>query len=144
MVRSILIACDGNICRSPIALGILGTLATGSLTIRSCGLRAREGLPAHPFAIETCDHNGIDLRMHRSRRVDEPLMREAELVLTMEVRQSDDLLKAYPWTRGKVWRLAEHLGRDLPDLMGQRIQSFEEFFETAKTSLEHWVEALGN
>lgn len=82
-IRNVLVVCQGNICRSPFAGGLLATL-NPALGVRSAGLAAGAGAPADPAAIRAAAAFGVDLMPHEAR----PLAAEdvvwADLVLGME------------------------------------------------------------
>src|SRR5262245_46928534 len=83
----ILFICTGNTCRSPMAAGAL-IKELGSegarVEVASAGTAAWEGQPATEGAIEMARRDGIDLGVHRSRRVTPAMLRAADLVLVME------------------------------------------------------------
>jgi protein-tyrosine phosphatase len=64
--------CLGNICRSPIAEGVLRhkALAAGlSWTVKSAGTESYHiGHPPHLYSIGICRQNGIDISGQRARR----------------------------------------------------------------------------
>lgn len=68
----ILFVCLGNICRSPIAEGVLQHLAREQgldWTIRSAGTnRYHKGGPADPRSVAVCQENGVDISRHIARR----------------------------------------------------------------------------
>jgi protein-tyrosine phosphatase len=60
MIDTILIVCEGNICRSPMAGGLLAhELPRARIT--SAGLGALVGRKADPIAIELMAERGIDI-----------------------------------------------------------------------------------
>lgn len=68
----ILIVCLGNICRSPIAEGVLKHLARQKnldWTIESAGTNSYHiGNAPHPHSQKICKANGIDISLQRARR----------------------------------------------------------------------------
>jgi len=64
--------CLGNICRSPLAEGILQTKATEAglnWIVESAGTNGyHTGEPPHPLSIKTALQNGIDISKQRSRK----------------------------------------------------------------------------
>ncbi|AFR36695.1 low molecular weight protein-tyrosine-phosphatase [Riemerella anatipestifer] len=64
----ILMLCLGNICRSPLAGGILRNKISEEYFVDSAGTSAyHEGAKADPRSIQTADFHGIDINGHRSR-----------------------------------------------------------------------------
>ncbi|MEC5395741.1 low molecular weight protein-tyrosine-phosphatase [Bergeyella sp. RCAD1439] len=66
----ILMLCLGNICRSPLAEGILRAKLGEGFLVDSAGLLSfHEGKPADRRSIQTAERHGIDLSAHRSRPI---------------------------------------------------------------------------
>lgn len=84
----ILMVCTGNICRSPMAEGLLRHLLPQQLkkTVRvsSAGTYALHGNQPAPHAVTAMDQLGIDISHHRARIVNRELLRRVNLSLTME------------------------------------------------------------
>jgi protein-tyrosine phosphatase len=70
--RRILVVCLGNICRSPLAEGILRDKARAAglnWEIDSAGTNGyHTGEAPHPLSIKVARHNGIDISNQRARR----------------------------------------------------------------------------
>jgi protein-tyrosine-phosphatase len=86
----VLIVCTGNICRSPMAEGILKSIWPRSRDfqplIQSAGTHATHGLPAEPHAIKAAAEFGADIRSHRSRRLTPAMITSADRILAMTQR----------------------------------------------------------
>lgn len=99
MTYSVLMVCTGNICRSPMAEGLLCKQLPESLkqlvSIRSAGTHGLHGNRAEPFAVLAAAGHGADISGHRARVLDAAMIRGADLVLAMEkyhLRKINDLL----------------------------------------------------
>ena len=80
----ILFVCTGNICRSPIAEGLLREIleAAGSeLEVASAGTYGADAEPASGHAIRVLADRGVDIGSHRSRPLTSDLVEEADLVV---------------------------------------------------------------
>lgn len=66
-MKSILILCTGNSCRSQIAEGYLKQFAAGKATVYSAGVETH-GI--NPRAVQTMKEDGIDISNHTSNHVD--------------------------------------------------------------------------
>ena len=99
--HSILIVCTGNICRSPMAEGLLKSIWPKDLNtqpvIHSAGTHAIEGLPAEPYAIDAVKTYGVDISTHRSRPLDQVMTKNDNIILVMS-NQHLDIIQNY--TRG--------------------------------------------
>lgn len=133
--------CHGNICRSPIAAACFSRSIKG-IDFVSAGIGARAGLPADPLAIEICQKSGMDISHHRSRNVDETILRNSDLALAMESEHVLVLKTRYPWATGRIWRLGHHLGLDFPDIYGKSAEAFQDFLHSCSLSLPTWEPIL--
>ena len=125
MTMNILLLCTGNICRSPMAEGLLRQ----SLPVHelfSAGICAQEGAPADPLAVELMWQLGVDISAHRARQLSSWMMREADLVLTMERAQQHFVQRRFPSVAAKVERLGGAAGPDIPDPYGQGLPAFQQ------------------
>lgn len=81
----IVVLCTGNQFRSPLAAALLDRFGKHqSLEVTSCGLGAREDLPALREAVARAQRLGLDLRGHRSRSALRKELEQADLVLGFE------------------------------------------------------------
>jgi protein-tyrosine phosphatase len=90
----ILMVCLGNICRSPIAEGVLKAKATAAgldWIIESAGTEKYHiGKPPHQFSQSICSTHGIDISAQRARRFTPADLTGYDLVYAM----ADDVLTA--------------------------------------------------
>jgi protein-tyrosine phosphatase len=105
-MRSVLTVCIGNICRSPMAEGLLAA-GLPHLRVFSAGTGALVGKPADPMAQALMRKRGIDISDHVAQQVSQMLCRQADLILVMDREQRRHLESTYPFVRGKVFRIAE-------------------------------------
>src|SRR5215217_9790201 len=85
-MKNILFVCTANICRSPMAQAIFDVLAEDNdllFRAESAGTAALEGRPITPNAVAALEEVGIYPGSHSSRRVNEAMVKEAELVLAL-------------------------------------------------------------
>lgn len=87
--------CTGNLCRSPLAEGILRHKLEDkgivSAAVSSAGTFALDGNPAATLTIEVADDHGVDISSHRARHVTREMLEGASLVVGME---TDHLVEA--------------------------------------------------
>ncbi len=98
-VRSILVLCLGNICRSPFAAAALEDLVArtgGSIRVTSAGIRATQAAKPPETACLAATRHGIRLADHRPQPLTRQLIDAADLVVVMEAAQLDQLRSAYP------------------------------------------------
>ena len=68
------------------------------------------------------------MRMHRARTVDEEMVDEADLILTMERNHKDGLRAAFPKSERKIYMLTEMAGmnHDVRDPIGGQESDYDE------------------
>jgi len=130
-VKSILVACTANICRSPMAAALIRRRVAelgleDQITVFSAGVWAEEGYGASKNAIATLAERGMDLTEHRSRLLTPALLGEADLVLVMEEAHRRSLFYLAPQYLSKVYLLTEMSGRhsDVADPYGGPVEDY--------------------
>jgi len=107
----LLFVCDGNICRSPLALAFFRRHQAGdpgleSWEAGSAGLVAAPGDRPIPPTEVAAQAAGISLHAHRAAPLS-ALRREADLVLIMEERQRQEVSRLSGQAPGRVLMLGE-------------------------------------
>ncbi len=123
MFERILLVCTGNLCRSPLAEAMLRLQLTADgrgnqAQVRSAGTKAAMGkrvdetvlfvAQAQPALID-------DLQHHRSQPIDRSLTWWADLILVMETRQAQAVLKVDPSAQPKIQLLGALIRKPIPD-----------------------------
>jgi len=143
-LRSLLVICHGNICRSPFAAVLLAQSLPG-ISITSAGLAAEDGGPADPTAARAASRRGVSLDAHRARRVMASDLRSADLVLGMEGRHLEAALGLAPERRDRVRLLGEFLP-DAPftivDPWGRDDEVFDRVFARIELAAKELARAL--
>lgn len=118
----ILFICQGNICRSPFAERYAVAQALrlgGQIAVESAGFDAMDGYPMHPQLIPELEARGGSARGFRARSLESPMLDDADLILTMTLRQRHMVRSGWPhWqdrthTLGLAGRVAPEIGRTL-------------------------------
>ena len=143
MIATILVICVGNICRSPMAEGLLQR-AFPEKTILSAGIGAMVAHPAEPFAIELMQEQGIDIGPHRAQALASWMVREADLILTMDVDQNRYIEQKFPTSKGKVFRLAQAGNVDIPDPYRQDLAAFRKTYALIAEGVDTLVERIAH
>lgn len=142
MSTSILVVCEGNLCRSPMAAALLQRELGHAFAVSSAGTVAAEGKPADALAVELMHERGIDLTNHLARTVNLQMMRESELVLVMTSFQRDWLMERYPFARGRVFQLLPGMGNDVTDPYRHGRAAFVASLSQIEHGLTDWIDRL--
>ena len=105
----VLFVCTGNICRSPMAAGLLHHMLPperqGAVHVHSAGTHGLDGEPAAPFAVQAAATLGVDISRHRARSLDPEMVRQADCILVMEPFHRDIVSRALPGKANQRVRL---------------------------------------
>jgi protein-tyrosine-phosphatase len=99
--RSILVLCYGNICRSPYAAErlrmLLGT-SPASPRVDSAGFH-KSGRPPPDAALSVASGRGVAMSEHRSRLMDEDMLRDSDLIVAVAPAHVGMLRRKFGRTR---------------------------------------------
>jgi protein-tyrosine phosphatase len=148
----ILMVCTGNICRSPMAAGLLRHLMPPDLNSRiqvvSAGTHALHGHQAAPHAVAAMARYGIDIKAHRARMIDRTLVRRAGLILTMEHQHLTAVRRMLLWSKSHAKLLTDFgpaiEGSEIPDPYGGPLESYLLCYQMMRPCIEDLVEELEN
>ncbi len=136
----ILFVCTANICRSPMAEYYLkGSIKKNDLafSVRSAGF-FNSGFQISENSREVLKEIGIDASGHSSTQINEELISESWLILTMTKQHKSHLLEYFPNAENKVFTLSEYAGfkSDIDDPYGMEIFYYRETFENIKERID--------
>ena len=95
MIKTVLVVCVGNICRSPLGERLLQAMAP-HLLVSSAGIGALVGKAADPTASEVAATHDITLDGHIARQFSAELGKAAELILVMEPGHKAQIARKSP------------------------------------------------
>lgn len=142
--------CSGNICRSPIAEGILKRIISktkyrNQIDVNSAGTLPLPASQAHDHAISVCDTHKIDLRSHISRHVSTDIIERSDLIFCMAQDHFTYLMKHFPQQQQKFvllkqWQRPNQLAiPSIADPIGHNLkfyrQTYDEIFQEIKRVL---------
>src|SRR5262249_26769746 len=96
---NILVVCSGNTCRSPMAAGLLKTMAQAkglATNVRSAGFAHHPGAGVAENAIKVMAEIGIDISNDYSKPLTPEHLKWAELVLAVQHNHADHLIEEFP------------------------------------------------
>jgi protein-tyrosine-phosphatase len=128
---SVLFICTANIIRSPMAMALFRARLgreTPHWRIESAGTWAVEGDSAANRARYVMQARGLSLNDHSSRVVTRSMLRQFNLILTMERGQKEAIQAEFPEIARRVFRLGELAGvdQDVRDPIGGMTVDFED------------------
>jgi protein-tyrosine phosphatase len=110
-MASILIVCEGNVCRSPYLERVVARRLVGAgvsdVTVRSAGTHARPGLPMVDRSRDAVLRAGADPADFRSTPLDRGAIVAADLVLVLERSHRADVLDLLPAALKKTFTVRE-------------------------------------
>ncbi len=133
-MKTILFVCTGNICRSPMAEGLLRhmTRDRGGYEALSAGVGAMEGQPPSAHAVQAMAELGIDISQQRSRQLSADLVDRADYIFGMTQGHVDTVMLLYPRAAEKTFLLREfddtldNFEKDIPDPIGEGLEAYRE------------------
>ncbi len=109
--------------------------------VSSCGLQASPSNTAEPRLGIVIGNAYSLLKDFRSRPIGSELVREADLILTMEERQVTEVLARFPWAKGKVHTVTRFAGEkgEIPDFLDSDKEDFLEWLKDSYSILDRCV-----
>ena len=143
-MKHVLFICTGNVCRSPMAEGLLRHMAGDRVKVASAGLGAGHGQPPSAHAIEVLRKEGIDIADIRSQPVSAHLLQQADYIFTMTRDHLDMLLLLFPEMASKTRLLrfeeAAKGGRaDVTDPIGGTRATYESCKADIRRAMSHVI-----
>ena len=139
----ILMVCLGNICRSPLAEGILQKYLGTKHTVSSCGT-AQYHIGEQPDhrSIEVAKNHQIDISNQKAQQLDSLLIEEYDLIFAMDEQNRKDILKmcTSDLQKQKVYLLLEETNhstlKNVPDPYYGTLNDFEKVYQILDNSLQ--------
>jgi protein-tyrosine phosphatase len=144
LFNKILVVCIGNICRSPTAETLLRhALIDSNIEIKSAGLGALVDHPIDELAHKVLEEHGHSPVFHSARQITPAIASESDLVLVMEKRHLEGVLKIAPQARGKVFLLGKWQGdREISDPYRQGRPAFAHAYALIEEAVQAWAQRL--
>lgn len=133
--KTVCFVCYGNICRSPMAVAIMGDIIQKvnspnprGIQICSAGTDAIGGQAAHPSAQETMKEWGLNLDHHVSSTLSGDIVDRADLIVALDSHVKEDIIASYPASIPKICTL------DIGDPYGSSLEAYRRCAEGIRDS----------
>lgn len=152
MIKSVLLICTGNSCRSVMAAGLLHKYLKDNnckdIKVVSAGISTLPGMMASSNAIEVMRREGIDISGHRAQPATQQMIKESDLILGMEPSHIETILGIVPEAKNKTYLLLEYAyDKDADAKMNfwivDPIGKPKEVYESVLMTLKDAIERLG-
>ena len=146
MIRSVLVVCIGNICRSPLGERMLKSKLEelgSQIQVSSAGLYALVGHAADADASSVAQEHGVDMGGHAARQFTHELGSKADLILVMEPGHKTDLEGRAPGLSGKTMLFDQWTGaKGIADPYRRSRDFHEAVFQQVESAANAWVKKL--
>jgi len=143
MTKKILMVCLGNICRSPLAEGILKSKLTTDFYVDSAGIGGwHSGEQPDQRAIKTASNKGISISNQKARKISVADFDKFDVLYAMDKENLKELLLLAPNESGKrkvkllLNEAYPNQNDDVPDPYYGDLEDFESVFTLLENALE--------
>jgi len=144
-IHHVLVLCEGNHCRSPLAEALLRRELGPRVEVVSAGLDALVDRPAHPETLRRGEALGLDLAKHRGRMLTPELALRADLILVMDQAQKSACEERVPSARGRVYLLGHWLPsaeQEISDPIGRDPETHQRSHDHIQRAVVLWCARL--
>ncbi len=142
----VLFVCTGNVCRSPIAEYLLKQkIEANQLPFRTASAGVlQDGMVISANSAALLLEADIDATKHISRKLNENIIRDSWLILTMEEDHKKYFAKRYPQYEHKVFTLLEFCGQegDIEDPYQESIEKYKIAYKIIEEKINCLIDIL--
>lgn len=145
---NILFVCTGNTCRSSMAQYLMAEMlkknSIEGINVASAGVAVFAPSSASENAIKAMKHEGINILSHFSRQIDEDIINDSDVILTMTKRHKQVLNQLFQNYSNKIFTLGEYvrLQKDIADPYGGSLATYFKCRDELKDMLELLITKL--
>lgn len=149
-IRSILVVCTGNICRSPMAEGVLREKfqahGLDHIRIQSTGTQGWDTEPPTPQAVQACMELGLNISALRSCAINGDMVSKADLILAMEEAHCRIIRNRFGTEEPKLRLLGDFHPRkpgvEIPDPYGRSVRHYRKALDRIRKCADGLVRHL--
>ena len=147
-MKKILFVCTGNICRSPMAEGLMRDRAEEEVEVRSAGMAAGRGQSPSQHAISAMEELGLDISDLKSQPITAELVQWADAIFVMTYGHLDMMLMLFPAATDKVFLVRDFEEvensheREIADPFGGTLEQYIEVRKQLEISLPSLISFL--
>ena len=149
-IKSILVVCTGNICRSPMGEGVLrykvNQARLSHIHIHSAGTSGWDRYEPTSEAIQACSEMGIDISFQRSAPITVQMIQKADLTVAMEKHHINRMVRFYDAPAEKLFLLGDfHIekpGMEIEDPYGMPLSYYRKTLQIICQCSEGLMERL--
>ena len=150
---NILFVCSGNVCRSPMAEGILKNkipnIIKNKIKVFSAGTNTVIGMRVSAFAEEVAKKYNVNISSHKSKQLNEEMITKSDFIFIMSQDHIDFFRKRFLKYMDKVYPLKkfenaepQNANSDIIDPVGGNIDSYEKIFLEINGEIERILPKL--
>lgn len=146
--KTVLFVCTGNSCRSVMAEYLLKKRIQESgrddLDVLSAGTFAFPGMAPTSETLKLVRSIGGDAAGHRAQKTNADIVRQADVILTMERKHQEELMRQFPSEAGRVHLLGEFAGfSSFEAEVSDPIGGNESYYRQCFDQISKMIEKLG-
>ena len=149
-MKKILFVCTGNMCRSPMAVGLVKKALPqgGDVEISSAGLIVSDGLPASPNAIKVMAEEDIDISGHQSRHLTREIVTGTNVIFVMTQWHKLELINLLEKPGKEIYLIKELMKNklrgslDIEDPIGKSIVFYRKCRDEIKKAVPTMLEKI--
>lgn len=145
----ILVVCTGNVCRTPMAVGLLKSrLAEQGLDdryqVHSAGVHALDGEGASEYSVVAMAERSIDITDHVAHTITAEDVARSDLILVMSREHRQIITQNWPQYGWKVYLLSEMAGKskDVRDPYGGSLREYRAAADTISDYIERGFDRI--